>query len=256
MDFKQKYPVINRYLAPYTKRRPGQLISPKIKFVVAHDTGNPSSTALDNVSYYERTADETAASAHIFVDDKEIIECIPALTGNPEKAWHVRYEVSKDNQLYGVDANDCAIGVEYCYGPNINAAEAYKRYIWVIAYICHKFDLPPQTSIVGHFILDPGRKTDPINALSQSGRTYDKLLEDILLEYNTCRINLDKPMKLIKNPTSNKIYAIGNDNKKHWIFNEETFNIGRDMGLWKNWDSIEAVGDDSYAEGHAVILVK
>ena len=73
-------------------------ISPFVKFIVAHDTGNPGSTAQNNVSYYEKTNNETEASAHIFIDDKEIIECIPALTSNkPEKAWHVRYNQSQDN---------------------------------------------------------------------------------------------------------------------------------------------------------------
>lgn len=63
-------------------------------------------------------------------------------------------------------------------------------------------------------------------------------------------------MKLIKNPTSQKIYAIGADDKKHWIINEESFNVGREMGLWGDWNTIENVGDDKYAEGHTLILVK
>ena len=56
-------------------------MSPGVKFVVAHDTGNPNSTAGQNVAYYEQSRNELSASAHLFVDDREIIECIPALTG-------------------------------------------------------------------------------------------------------------------------------------------------------------------------------
>jgi len=63
----------------------------------------------------------------------------------------------------------------------------------------------------------------------------------------------DKPMKLIKNSASNKVYAIGNDNKKHWIFNEETFNAGKLMGLWT--DEISVMSDDPYAEGNTIMLV-
>ena len=155
-----------------------------MKFVVAHDTGNPGSTATGNVAYYERSRNEESASAHIFVDDKEIIECIPALTATPEKAW-----VDTDNHLFGVNANAAAIGVEYCFGEHINADEAYRKYIWVIAYICERFKLDPQGSVVGHFFLDPKRKTDPVTGLAQSRRTYDQLLRDIVLEYQSCIIS-------------------------------------------------------------------
>jgi len=38
-------------------------------------------------------------------------------------------------------------------------------------------------------------------------------------------------MKLIKD-SSQRVYAIDKENKRHWIFNEETFNTGKEMGLW------------------------
>ncbi|MCP3776721.1 hypothetical protein NLX71_26135 [Paenibacillus sp. MZ04-78.2] len=95
--------------------------------MVAHDTGNPGSTVAGNVSYYERSRHVVSASAHLFVDDREIIECIPFLTGAREKAYHVVYDVLKDNELYGCNANDAAGGVELCYGPRLNLNEAYKR---------------------------------------------------------------------------------------------------------------------------------
>jgi N-acetylmuramoyl-L-alanine amidase len=187
MTFKEKYIITPRYLTPNTKRRSGKFISPSVKFIVAHDTGNPGSTAAGNVKYYEKTNNEINASAHIFLDDKEIIECIPALTGNkPEKAWHVLYNVTTDDHLYGCNANDAAIGVEYCYGDKINADEAYRKFIWVLAYICHKFNLDPHTSIVGHHFLDPKRKTDPVTGLLHSRRSYEQLLKDVVTEYNEC----------------------------------------------------------------------
>jgi len=268
MNFKKKFEITQKHLTTKTKRRPGLMISPAVKFIVAHDTGNPKSTAKNNVDYFERTNNEAQASAHIFVDDKEIIECIPSITNDkPEKAWHVRYCVSKDNELFGYEANDVAVGVEYCFGPNINAQESYNRYIWVLAYLCYKYNIDPSKAIIGHSVLDPGRKTDPENGLKEMGKSYQQLLVDVVKEYNECTeeaqiinvntsINNFKIMKLIKNSTSNKIYAIDLKNKKHWIFNEETFNTGRDMGLWGEWNSIESVGDDGYEEGHAVIMVR
>lgn len=186
MTFKEKYSIIPDYIVPNTKRRSGQLIFPAVKFIVAHDTGNPQSTALNNVNYFKRSAKEQEASAHIFVDDKQILECVPALTGKPEKAWHVLYNLPTDNKMFGYNANDTAIGVEYCYGTNINANEAYKKYVWVLAYICYVFKLDPARSIVGHHILNPGRKSDPVSGLKASGRTYEKLLIDVVAEYKDC----------------------------------------------------------------------
>ena len=182
-NFMLRYSITPRHLSKPSRRRSGQLISPEVKFLVAHDTGNPGSTAAQNVAYYERSRNEMSASAHVFVDDRQIIECVPALTQTPEKAWHVLYGAPTDNQLFGYDANDAAIGVEYCYGGRIDADEAYRRYAWVFAYLCHQFGLDSATSVVGHFFLDPKRKTDPCTGLANSRRTYEGLLRDVAAEY-------------------------------------------------------------------------
>ncbi len=183
--FKQKYEVRARYLSAPSQRRSGRPIDLGVKFVVAHDTGNPGSTAAGNVGYYERTRNEESASAHLFVDDRDILECIPALTGKPEKAWHVRYREPSE-RLYGFDANDAAVGVEYCYGDEIDPDEAYRRYVWVMAAVCYTFHLDPATSVVGHFFLDPMRRTDPVTGLARSRRTYEQLLRDVAAEFADC----------------------------------------------------------------------
>ena len=187
MAFQLKYQINQRHLTKPSKRRRGIVMSPGVRFVVAHDTGNPGSTAAGNVKYFERSRNEMSASAHIFVDDKEIIECIPALDGAPaEKAWHVLYSVPTDNQLFGFDANDAAIGVEYCYGGRIDADEAYRKYVWVMAYACHKHGLDPKRKVVGHFFLDPLRKTDPVSGLAHSRMGYEQLLKDVAIEHDIC----------------------------------------------------------------------
>lgn len=186
MTFEQTFIIETRYLTKPSKRRSGRLIAPGVKFIVAHDTGNPGSTAIGNVSYYEKSRDAESASAHIFVDDKRIIECIPATTGTPEKAWHVLYNVNADNRMYGYDADDAAIGVEYCYGGTIDADAAYRKYVWTIAYLCFLFRLDPARAIVGHAFLDPTRKTDPVSGLAHSRRSYEQLLRDIPAEYQRC----------------------------------------------------------------------
>ncbi|HEX5149925.1 MAG TPA: N-acetylmuramoyl-L-alanine amidase [Parafilimonas sp.] len=192
-SFNEKFVIIPHYIPKPSKRRHGTAIG-KVRFVVAHDTGNPGATALNHAKHYTNTPDLKSVSAHLFVDDKEIRECVPALTAPPEKAWHVLYGVPKDNELFGVNANDAAIGVEYCYGDNIDADKAYAKYVWVLAKICFQFQLDPSKDIVGHFFLDPARRNDPVNALALSRRTYDQLLRDVVTEYNECTGNVMPPV--------------------------------------------------------------
>lgn len=191
MAFKMKYPIKQILLTAPSSRRSG-LKANQIRFLVAHDTGNEGSTARANVNYYERSRNEMSASAHIFVDNLEIIECIPAFK-NAEKAWHVRYDVTSDNSRYGREANDASIGVELCYGCEINTREAYKRYVWVLAYLCDVYGLDPAHDICGHFELDPKRKTDPVNALKTINKNMEDLILDIRYEIEICRLG-DEPI--------------------------------------------------------------
>ena len=66
MSFNKKYSIQSHYLTAPSKRRSGLKISPSVKFIVAHDTGNPESSAMGNVKYYENSRNELSASAHIF----------------------------------------------------------------------------------------------------------------------------------------------------------------------------------------------
>ncbi len=161
-----------------SKRRSGAKI-PKVGFLVLHDTGNPGSTAAQNVTYYARSANEVAASAHIFVDDREIVECVPTglMGGGAEKAWHVRYDMPGDNELYGDDANDVAIGVELCFGGKINNPLAVENYVAVLAELVKLYRLDPGKDLCTHQFLDPKRRTDPANGLRASGRTVDQVRE-------------------------------------------------------------------------------
>jgi len=63
-------------------------------------------------------------------------------------------------------------------------------------------------------------------------------------------------MKLIRISGSEKVYATGKDNKKHWIFNRESFDVGKEMGLWEDESNIEDLKDDTFEEGHAIFFVK
>jgi N-acetylmuramoyl-L-alanine amidase len=166
-----KYEIIRDYIS-YGNSRSGESIE-EVKFIVSHDTGNPGSSAYANRNYFDTS--QPKASAHTFIDDKNILEIIPL----NEKAFHVRYEVSMDNRLFGEHANDAAIGVELAYGGNIDFSEAYRRYVWYHAYLLDRYNLDPLKDIVSHKKLDPTRRTDPQNVLHRYGISWDEFVNDI-----------------------------------------------------------------------------
>lgn len=181
---KNKYTIERRYINKRQNVRPGtQLVSGTPGFLVAHDTGNPGASADKHFDYFQKLVNRSA-SAQVFVDDKKILEIIPTGTGSDpaEKAWHVLYSVTTDNKLYGDDANDIALGVELCYGKQINTIEAYKRFVWYLAYCCDKWKLNPLTHIPSHKQLDPTRKSDVDQALKTIGKTLKDLVYDVVAE--------------------------------------------------------------------------
>lgn len=149
-------------------RRPGKkLRKEKPEFLVAHDTGNPNSTAQNNVDYYENTHNiqQGIASAHIFVDDKEAIICIPVT----EVAYHVLPSTTIDNAWYGVDANDGAAGVEICYFTNkTRSQKSLDNGARVLAYLAEYWGIDYKTEMPGHQDIQYD-KSDPGNALQASG---------------------------------------------------------------------------------------
>lgn len=175
MAFNPNKYVINRRYINKGNARSGAKI-PKVLFLVAHDIGNGGSTADENQRYFNNH--QPSASAHTFIDDKEILEIVPL----DEKAWHVRYNTTTDNVKFGDDANDSAIGTELCWGQEINFQQAYEKYVWYHAYLCNRFGLDPKTEIVAHATLDPARRSDPHNAFGKNGKTYAQFIADVIKE--------------------------------------------------------------------------
>jgi N-acetylmuramoyl-L-alanine amidase len=174
-----RFPIDRNYIQ-YGNSRPGKRLS-KVRFIVCHDTGNPGSTAIGNRNYFNEN--QPKSSAHAFIDDKQILEMIPL----DEVAYHVRYSVPNDNEIFGYDSNSAAIGVELCYGGNVNFWEAYTRFVWYHAYLCQRFGLNPKTKIASHKQLDPKRKIDPINVLSRQGISFQQFLSDVYRMYVSLR---------------------------------------------------------------------
>lgn len=185
-------PITQMFIPVNTKRRSGQKLL-GVQFIVCHDVGVDSSTALQNANYYIKSANEVEASAHFFVDDKQIIQVIPS----EEKAWHVRRSVTTDNQLFGLDANDYALSVELCYSTRnaFDSRKAYENYCILIADLCHKYNLDPKKHLVGHYTLDPTRRSDPINAFQTIGKTWNDFISDVCILLTPVVVIITPPKK-------------------------------------------------------------
>ena len=156
-------------LLPIGTRRSGQqLTTGTPAFAVAHDTGNKGTTAQNNGDYYRNSYNidwSLVASAHIFVDDKEAIICIPVT----EKAWHVLYNAATDNNWYGLDSNDAAFGVEGSYfSDKARSKKSLDNLARVLAYLCDYWKIDHKTEMPGHQDIQAG-KVDPGNLLEAAG---------------------------------------------------------------------------------------
>lgn len=174
MGIKDKYQIERKYIS-FGDSRSGQKLN-RVLFVVSHETANNTADADDHFRYFNRHP--SSSSAHTFIDDNKILEIIPL----DEKAWHVNYNKPADNRMFGDDANDAAIGVELCRTGNFK--QAYDRYVWYHAYLCHKFNLIPEKHIVSHSVLDPQRRTDPESWLRPNGVTWDQFIKDVRNYYD------------------------------------------------------------------------
>ena len=93
---------INKKLIKYNTSSRG---SDKIKYIVIHDTGNPKAGANAENHYIYFNGGNRNASAHYFVDDKEVLQ----LVEDDKASWHVG-----DNKgLYKI-TNRNSIGIEIC----------------------------------------------------------------------------------------------------------------------------------------------
>lgn len=230
-------------------RRPGKkLRKGKPEFLVAHDTGNPNSTAQNNVDYYENTHNiqQGIASAHIFVDDKEAIICIPVT----EVAYHVLPSTTIDNAWYGVDANDGAAGVEICYFTNkTRSQKSLDNGARVLAYLAEYWGIDYKTEMPGHQDIQYD-KSDPGNALQASG--YGRAtsnLDNIVAKYYkkskkpTEKMKWDWAGTYYPQPTNDKGIKVRKSpsisgtlvDKNSWLYSKDD---------WVNFDQI--IKSDGY----------
>ena len=155
-----------------------------IRYIVIHYTGNDGDTAMNNAKYY--ASNVVKASAHYFVDNREIVQSVPDL----RDAWAVggkKYPSCAQTgggTLYNICRNTNSISIELCdtkrdgvYAP---APETVAAALELTRSLMEKYNIP-QKNVIRHF--DVAGKLCPAywagreHAAKWKAEFWDKLAE-------------------------------------------------------------------------------
>lgn len=127
----------------------------ELKGIVIHWTANVSKGANAAAHFRYFNSAYRGASAHYFVDDKQVIQLIP----DDEVAWHVGDSIKKSNLPIrakfvpkGDNPNNYFIGVEMCMNSDSNQEEILKRTIQLVTDLMLKYKLT-KDQVVRHYDL-------------------------------------------------------------------------------------------------------
>lgn len=112
-----------------------------IKYIVVHDTGNPSRGAGAGNHYMYFNKPGRNASAHYFVDSRETLQIVE----DHNSAWHC----GDGKGRFGI-TNRNSIGIELCINSDGDWELTKKRGIDLIRYLLKKHDLPKER-VVRHY---------------------------------------------------------------------------------------------------------
>ncbi len=174
-----------------TFSRPGvKLLS--VEKLVIHYFGNKATTADQNVQYIKSLSEQDDtdskpdryASAHFFVDSKEIINCIP----EDERAYHVG---AKKYTPYGRAIssypNARTIGIEMYHPTKTGKPDimTYARTVKLCAALCIKYKLSAYVDICRHY--DITGKECPLYYVDNPNE-FILFKDDVEEEMKTCSI--------------------------------------------------------------------
>lgn len=138
-----------------------------IKYIVIHDTGNPNKGADADAHYKLFDREDRGASAHYFVDDKQILRVVRDV----EKSWHC----GDGHGKYGI-TNENSIGIEMCINSDGDSNKTYKNTIDLVKYLMNKHNIPIDR-VVRHY--DASRKSCPDTWKQNNWEKWDKFKEDL-----------------------------------------------------------------------------
>lgn len=205
MDYKVQY-ITNTVNRPRTK------IS-KVKGVVVHWTANlnKGADAQANRNYFQNTT--RAASAHLNVDDKELIACLPWKKGEAEVGYHVGAKVYKPGIVNKLGKpNYSTIGLEICVNSDGDFKKAYANGVAVIAMMLKEHDLGIE-NLYRHYDITgkscPGFFVDNGYAKQFLGTTADKAYAEFKADVAKALGVNTSPVKEIAKTVTNIVLGVG-----------------------------------------------
>lgn len=198
--------VLNEKLVKYNfSSREGQ----PIKYIVIHDTGNTSKGADANAHFNFFNTGNRGASAHYFVDDKQVLRIIK----DSDKSWHCGDGGGK----YGI-TNENSIGVELCVNSDINPQKAYQNLIEITKMLMNKYNIHAN-NVTRHY--DASRKICPNSWKGNNWMNWTKFKQDLKAKTN----NHEEYVKMIYRKILRR--EVDEGGLKHWV---EKFNQGMTKG--------------------------
>jgi N-acetyl-anhydromuramyl-L-alanine amidase AmpD len=121
----------------------------KPAYIVIHDTGNSGIGANAEMHYRFFNGGNRSASAHYFVDDKQIVQIVK----DEDSSWHCGDGYNK----YGINNNN-SIGIEICINSDGNYNIAVSKAIELTQFLMRKHNISID-KVVRHY--DASRKNCP-----------------------------------------------------------------------------------------------
>ena len=141
--------------------------SKSIKYIVIHDTGNTSIGSDANAYYNYFNTKNRQASAHYFVDDKQILRVVK----DSDKSWHC----GDGRGLNGI-TNDNSIGIEMCINSDGDFNKTYLHTLKLVKYLMKEYNMPLE-NVVRHY--DASRKICPNIWKENNWEKWNKFKEDL-----------------------------------------------------------------------------
>ena len=139
----------------------------KIKYIVIHDTGNKRSGADAEAHFNFFNNGDRQASAHYFVDDKQILRVVK----DSDKSWHC----GDGRGLNGI-TNDNSIGIEMCINSDGDFNKTYLHTLKLTKYLMKKYNIPLE-NVVRHY--DASRKICPNIWKENNWAKWEKFKQDL-----------------------------------------------------------------------------
>lgn len=140
----------------------------KVQFLVVHDTGNPAPTADAYRHFCYFNGGNRNASAHYFVDDREILQ----LVSLEHAAWHV----GDGRGRYGI-TNRNSVGIELCIHRGSDWEMTKRNAQKLLRRLLQEYRLP-NNAVVRHF--DASRKICPMKMSAEEWKEWWTFRKGIL----------------------------------------------------------------------------